>query len=161
MSLGGVFRHLGAILVAGLVGHALLIAAVLGFDLGGPYSVFAATSIEFAVLSALLINVAPDGLAQATALAFGPFFAPVLLSTAILALVCMIARQGRFLFQLFTSALIGVVPLAVRLREVSPGAPVVEIDDLALVAAVSAIAGALYWLLGGRRIKRRQAASSG
>lgn len=155
MSLAGVFRHLGAILVAGLVGHALLIAAVLGFDLGGPYSVFAATSIEFAVLSALLINVAPDGLAQAAALALGPFFAPILLAIAVLALVCMIARQGRFLFQLFTSALIGVVPLAVRFGEVSPGGPVVEIDDLALVAAVSALAGTLYWLLAGRRIKRR------
>lgn len=154
-------RHLFAVLIAGGIGHIALLGAVLGLDLGGAYCAFAATAIEFSLVTATLVGVSADGLAQALLVALGPFFAPVLPAILILALVSLAARRGGVIFQVTTAVFLCVLPIAARLSQPGYGGPAIEPEDIALVCAVGAVAGFLYWLIAGHRIARRQAASSG
>lgn len=150
-------RQVLAIILAGLIGHSLLLGAVLGASLGGAYAAFAAAAIQFSLLTAVLLRVTPDGLAQALYLTFGPFFAPVLAATGIVALFAILARRRSLIFQVFGAALLSVLPIAVRFGEVSPGGPAVGLDDILLVISTGALAGGLYWLIAGRRIGRQAA----
>ena len=153
-------RHILAVLLAGLVGHGVLLGTILGAGLGGSYAAFAATSIQFALVVGAMVPVAPDGLAQAGMLVLGPFFAPVLAVIAILAILSLIARRSSLVFQCVGAALLTALPLAVRYGQANPGGPKVGFDDVLLVAGAGALAGLIYWLIAGRRIAR-QAAMSG
>ena len=150
-------RQLLAIITAGFAGHGLILGAVLGAGLGGAYSAFAATAIQFALVTAVFLRVAADGIMQAALLALGPFFAPVLAAVAMLALLCVIGRRRGLTLQVFGAALLTVLPMAVRYGDKSPGGPAIGVDDLVLVAAAGAVSGFLYWLIAGRRIARQAA----
>jgi len=152
-----VIRHIIAILLAGLIGHGLLIGGVLGAGVGGAYAAFTATAIQFALVTAALVQVTPDGLTQAALLALGPFFAPVLAAITLLAVLAIIARRRDILFHIFVAAFLTGLPLALRFGQANPGGPAVDRDDLVLVGAAGAVAGLVYWLIAGRRIARQAA----
>jgi hypothetical protein len=151
------FRHALAILIAGAIAHAALIGLALAAGLGGQFSAFAASAIQFGATVALTLGVAPDGMTQVAGLVFGAWWAPLGIAIAGIALFAIVIRSNAFLGIVGLTVVLGTLPIGLRALREPPGAPPAGIADMALVAGCAALGGAIYWVLAGRVIgKSRQ-----
>jgi hypothetical protein len=149
-----ILRHALAIFVAGTIAHVTLVGLALAAGLGGPFSAFAATSVQLGLMVAFGIGVASDGVSQAFSLVFGAWWAPLLIAVGGIAIFAIVIRSNAFFGIVGLTTLLGTLPIGLRALGDPPGAPPAGFADIALVAGCAALGGVIYWLLAGRVIGR-------